>query len=90
MQEIEPEIEDDRSEILEDINEEQILEKELDELEEQAKAPRRGACPQTCASEQGRASTGERPLASPPDPVSSDPRRTSRAHRSPPCRVSSP
>ena len=36
MQDIEPEIEDDRITILEDLKEEQILEKELDDLEQQA------------------------------------------------------
>jgi hypothetical protein len=36
MQDIEPEIEDDRITILEDLKEEQVLEKELDDLERQA------------------------------------------------------
>jgi hypothetical protein len=36
MLDIEPEIEDDRITILEDLKEEQILEKELDDLEQQA------------------------------------------------------
>jgi hypothetical protein len=36
MHDIEPEIADDRSAILEDLKEEQVLEKELDDLEQQA------------------------------------------------------
>jgi hypothetical protein len=36
MHDIEPEIADDRSAILEDLKEEQALEKELDDLEQQA------------------------------------------------------
>jgi septal ring factor EnvC (AmiA/AmiB activator) len=36
MHDIEPEIADDRSAILEDLKEEQVLEKQLDDLEQQA------------------------------------------------------